>query len=191
MSDHAVLSKEWFDDQFYVQVPSDIRYLAESICTQFNIKGLSDPMYIANIIALETNLGDGFGNFNGNGLHTVSSEDGLKVSRRLVNSYTTSLSAIMTIDAAIMTIDELVGDARINAIKLQKILSGEAVVVSDEWHEQTWLSIPDEVVTIPNPNQVGILDCYLAGLTSHPVIAAYREKMGITEESADESHRPA
>lgn len=45
------------------EVPEDIKKASIHICQAYNIKGLSDPMYIANSIALEEGRGDGRGNF--------------------------------------------------------------------------------------------------------------------------------
>lgn len=45
-------------------VPTDIRRLSERICQSYDIRGICDPMYIANIIALETGRGDGKSNFS-------------------------------------------------------------------------------------------------------------------------------
>jgi hypothetical protein len=64
--------------------------------------------------------------------------------------------------------------------KLQRIMSGEAVVVSDEWLDQA--DLPSNVATIPNPNQVGILDAHLVGRVDHPVIHKWRVENGIIQE---------
>lgn len=58
--------KEAFTDpitrQTY-QVPEDIKRLATRLCRSYGIRGICDPMYIANVIAFELCLGDGQGNF--------------------------------------------------------------------------------------------------------------------------------
>lgn len=46
------------------EVPSNLKQLSIEICTQFNIKGLSDPMHIVNVIASRLGVGDGMHNFN-------------------------------------------------------------------------------------------------------------------------------
>jgi hypothetical protein len=63
-------SAEWFNDAFTCPVtktpepvPANIRKLSERICRSYGIGGVCDPMYLANIIALELGLGDGQGNF--------------------------------------------------------------------------------------------------------------------------------
>ena len=53
-----------FDKNFEkYDVPGPIRTVAELISLRFNIKGVCDPMYIANVIAFESGSGDGAGNF--------------------------------------------------------------------------------------------------------------------------------
>jgi hypothetical protein len=68
--DKQLHSKEWFDECFTqpttgrpYQVPADIRRLSERLVRSYGIRGICDPMYIANIIALETGRGDGVSNF--------------------------------------------------------------------------------------------------------------------------------
>ena len=46
--------------------PPDIRRAAERITRAYGIRGISDPGYIANVIALEIGRGDGKGSFFGN-----------------------------------------------------------------------------------------------------------------------------
>ena len=64
------------------QVPERIRKASENICTEFNIKGICDPMYISNVIAFESGSGDGQSNF-------VSDEilNTLEIAKRLQGSY--------------------------------------------------------------------------------------------------------
>lgn len=40
-------------------VPAALREISERICVSYGIRGVCDPMYIANIIAFELGLGDG------------------------------------------------------------------------------------------------------------------------------------
>lgn len=47
------------------EVSADMRAIAEWFCTHFDINGLCDPMYIANVSAVELDVGDGMGNFTG------------------------------------------------------------------------------------------------------------------------------
>lgn len=57
-------------DEFFAEafkgsnVPDDIRRLSERLCVSYGIRGICDPMYIANVIARELGLGDGMGNFH-------------------------------------------------------------------------------------------------------------------------------
>lgn len=58
------LNEEFFNEAFKNQnVPANIRKLAERLCRSYGIYGICDPMYIANVIAVELKLGDGFGDF--------------------------------------------------------------------------------------------------------------------------------
>lgn len=45
------------------QVPENIKRLATRLCRSYGIRGVCDPMYIANVIAFELGLGDGQSNF--------------------------------------------------------------------------------------------------------------------------------
>jgi len=45
------------------KIPANLRHLSERICRSYGIDGICDPMYLANIIALELGLGDGQSNF--------------------------------------------------------------------------------------------------------------------------------
>jgi hypothetical protein len=63
-------SQEWFDEAFTnpvtretYPVPADLRRLSERIVRSYGIGGICDPMYIANIIALETGRGNGQSEF--------------------------------------------------------------------------------------------------------------------------------
>jgi hypothetical protein len=46
------------------QVPVAIQRASVRLCRSYGIRGICDPMYVANIIALELGLGDGQSNFN-------------------------------------------------------------------------------------------------------------------------------
>ncbi len=59
-------TREWFDEAFTnpvtrqsYGVPDDIRVAAERIVSAYGIRGICDPMWIANVIARETGRGDG------------------------------------------------------------------------------------------------------------------------------------
>ncbi len=67
--DHGPVSswtREWFDEAFTnpvtresYGVPDDIRVASERIVSAYGIRGICDPMWIANVIARETGRGDG------------------------------------------------------------------------------------------------------------------------------------
>lgn len=63
-------------------VPLNLREISEKICKEFNIKGICDPMYICNVIAYESNIGDGDGNFTGYDISNVSI-----IAKRLQKAY--------------------------------------------------------------------------------------------------------
>ena len=63
-------SPKWFDNTFTdpvsgepYAIPANLRKVSERICRSYDIGGLCDPMYIANVIAFELGLGDGYSNF--------------------------------------------------------------------------------------------------------------------------------
>lgn len=56
--------REFFATAFAGEtVPPDIRRAAERVVASYGICGICDPMYIANIIAVELGRGDGNGRF--------------------------------------------------------------------------------------------------------------------------------
>lgn len=62
---HPLHSQEWFNEAFQYDpsVPPQLRHMSERMCREFNIRGICDPMYIANIAAVEFGMGDGRGTF--------------------------------------------------------------------------------------------------------------------------------
>ena len=57
--------KDFFKEAFKGHnVPENLKRLSARLCRSYGIKGICDPMYIANIIALELGIGDGQSNFN-------------------------------------------------------------------------------------------------------------------------------
>ncbi len=60
MRDQAFLDKAFKE---YPEVPKDLRRVAERIVSAYNIRGICDPIYIANIIAYETGRGNGCSEF--------------------------------------------------------------------------------------------------------------------------------
>lgn len=58
--------KEAFTDPITRQtcaLPPTIKQAATRICRAYGIRGICDPMYIANVIAFELGMGDGRSNF--------------------------------------------------------------------------------------------------------------------------------
>lgn len=79
-----VHSKDWYDNCFGIgetEVPADIRRLSETLCNQFNIRGICDPMYIANVTAFALGRGDGRGVF-----HDADSDAKATVATRLAEA---------------------------------------------------------------------------------------------------------
>lgn len=57
-------TKEWFDGCFKgLGVPDNLKKASTDLCRSYDIKGISDPAYVANIIATNLELGDGKGVF--------------------------------------------------------------------------------------------------------------------------------
>src|SRR5699024_10243322 len=81
--------EQFFKDAFEGKnVPDTIRYTAIDVCKKFNIRGLSDPMYISNVVAVETGSGDGRGKFTGEPKGKIDIE---KVGNRLKEAYGTKI----------------------------------------------------------------------------------------------------
>lgn len=67
----ALHSPEWFNQAFAATspsvqadlVPPELRALSETLCREFNIRGVCDPMYIVNRAAIELGMGNGQGKF--------------------------------------------------------------------------------------------------------------------------------
>lgn len=65
INEYNAEDKKFFDAAFKgIPVPADIRRLSERICRSYGIRGICDPAYIANIIAVELGRGDGLSHFN-------------------------------------------------------------------------------------------------------------------------------
>jgi hypothetical protein len=65
MTTPEIHSASWFDDAFKTKtpVPEALRVAATRVCKQYNIRGICDPLYIANCLAFELGAGDGESNF--------------------------------------------------------------------------------------------------------------------------------
>lgn len=83
--------KQFFDEAFTnpvtreaYEVPEDIKRLSMRVCRSYGIRGICDPMYIANVIAFELERGDGQSNFgdpstwNRCGRETLGADDLIK-----------------------------------------------------------------------------------------------------------------
>jgi len=55
----------FFEEAFRgTDCPADLKRAATRICRSYGINGICDPVYIANVIAVEIGRGDGQSNFN-------------------------------------------------------------------------------------------------------------------------------
>lgn len=169
-------SKGWFDQHFAQNIPDNIRSASEAICRQFTISGTSDPMYVANIIALELRLGDGQGKFSSqHGAEAPGFNDGdvKGLAGRLRSSYSKNINGAGT--AEIVGIISQHIPLPSFEDKLAKILAGGAIIDGDDFLDNN--ELPDNVVSIPNPGHFG--EKYLIGLTSYPYIRSFRIHAGI------------
>jgi len=89
----TILNQEWFDRAFENSspVPPQLRTMAERMCRAFNICGTSDPMYIANVVALELGAGDGCSHFYDKVVRAESSAIE-KLAQRFSFSYSTCIA---------------------------------------------------------------------------------------------------
>jgi hypothetical protein len=86
------LTAAWFDLYLPRCVPQQIANASKGICAAHQIKGICDPMYIANVIAFELGAGDGQGSFFQHGTPVISSETLDKIASRLAFSYSSCLA---------------------------------------------------------------------------------------------------
>lgn len=87
-------------------VPADIAAFAVEFCLVYEISGTSDPMYVANIAALEMNRGDGHGWFLA-GTGNTSADPALTLYDRLRRSYAVCIARS---GARVELLGELVGE---------------------------------------------------------------------------------
>lgn len=76
LSEFKKQDEDFFQEAFkgYV-VPDGIKTASIAICRSYGIRGICDPMYIANTIAMHIGLGDGKSNFYDNAravVHTAN-----------------------------------------------------------------------------------------------------------------------
>lgn len=85
------LQPRFFEEAFKdYQVPPKIRAFAEAFCIRFNVRGICDPAYCANIVALELKVGDGCGQFDN--ANAVDETGFARIGSRLLFSYSTCIS---------------------------------------------------------------------------------------------------
>lgn len=73
-------------------VPADMRALSEWFCTRFDVRGVCDPMYVANVAAVELQIGNGRGEFTGEA-PKGGAEALWRLARRLHYAYATCVQA--------------------------------------------------------------------------------------------------
>ncbi|MEZ1440049.1 hypothetical protein QVM41_27720 [Pseudomonas shirazica] len=85
------LQPGFFEEAFKdYKVPPKIRAFAEAFCIRFNVRGICDPAYCANLVAVELKVGDGCGKFDND---KAADETGFaKIGSRLLFSYSTCIS---------------------------------------------------------------------------------------------------
>lgn len=95
-----VRSTEWFDLAFtpYPRggpVPADLRELSERFCRAYELRGFTDPMYVANAAALAFSRGDGRGKFvPGASVPTAAAIDALAARLEFAYAGAISLSGV-------------------------------------------------------------------------------------------------
>lgn len=89
----------FFKDAFEGQeLPDEVRACSEEICTTYGINGISDPMYIANIVGLELGFGDGQGSFQKIRPDTGSIK---RLSERLAGAYGSNIDGAEQLEGII------------------------------------------------------------------------------------------
>ncbi|WP_371436216.1 hypothetical protein [Polaromonas sp.] len=133
MSHPEIQSAAWFDEAFKnpQPVPTWLRNFSERICREFNINGSADPMYIANVAAVELDQGDGRSRFTER-WSAPSPAAVTKLVDRLMQSYSaniprTSLRVRTIANAELMSsTDQLQGKASFHGTANLAPVAGEA-----------------------------------------------------------------
>lgn len=112
-------------------VPAAIRRLALDFCATYGITGVSDPMYISNVVAHEVGLGDGQGHFE-EGVETLRLDEAvtLLIAGRLLGAYGTMIDnsgrySSLGAPETIRTLEE----------QLSTALTGDAGLARDQGYE--------------------------------------------------------
>ncbi len=87
-------SPAWFDETFVNvrPVPPQLRKMSERMCRTYHIRGVCDPMYIANVAAFELGVGTGSGTFFTNAALRPSLVAIKALARRLGFAYSTCIA---------------------------------------------------------------------------------------------------
>ena len=84
------MNVDFYNEAFHgYNVPNNLKRVSTTICEVFSIKGICDPVYIANVTAHALGTGDGQGNFHSD--TTPNKEDLKGLAERIVFSYGTSI----------------------------------------------------------------------------------------------------
>lgn len=98
---------EFFEEAFKgYEVPERIKKASKELCTRFNIIGICDPLYICNVIAVESGLGNGCNEFTYGEI--INSR---KIAERLRGAYGCNIKS-KNDEAEIMRIIQLVNDLK-------------------------------------------------------------------------------
>lgn len=98
MNNTQLHSDAWFSYNLATQdgkpVPEPIAEFSKAVCRRFNIRGICDPMYIANVTAFECGMGDGCSTFECN---SVVFDEAIR--QALINRLMFSYSSSIPVDA--------------------------------------------------------------------------------------------
>ena len=84
------MNVDFYNEAFHgYNVPNNLKRVSTTICEVFSIKGICDPVYIANVAARVLGIGDGQGNFYSD--TTPNKEELQGLAERIVFSYSTSI----------------------------------------------------------------------------------------------------
>lgn len=87
----SLYTKAWFDERIAESVPAPIRKFSEWFVQRHRIRGLCDPMWVCNVVALECGLGDGGGVFYATEGKAVETSRIEATAKRLMFSYSSCI----------------------------------------------------------------------------------------------------